>query len=340
MSDDRFLRQDPNPVPIDQLKQPDYDVREFREDADIENIRKALEEDGQLMPLLLGEQENGQYPILDGNHRYLAAKRLGWPALDCIHVGGGLSDDKAQIIANITRLELTQAEKLSVFDYMLNVLEMDQTTAAKEVGFDRSQVTRYASILTGYGEIKEFFVQGELGVHACYQLNMLEDRDRAVDIAQTAVREGYTDKDVIAQAKWARGDEEGKDEMRGAGSERNAENLQQVRRNAQAIQELEPTDQQAIQDAQVGAEGGPEAGEGVGSGEGGDAPQGPPCVGCGEPTEPGHMIKAQLHPSLAEQVGAQELGFGAECSGKLLEWWMERQEQTGATGGQEGAEGD
>jgi hypothetical protein len=40
MSDGRFLRQNPNPVPLDVLHTPDFDVREYRTDADIENIRE------------------------------------------------------------------------------------------------------------------------------------------------------------------------------------------------------------------------------------------------------------------------------------------------------------
>jgi len=164
MSTDRFLRQNPNPVPLDTLSTPDFDVREYRTDADIENIRESMDNKGQIMPILLGSPDNGVYPILDGNHRYLAAKRAGWPDIDAIQTGASIQDDEAQIISNISRLELSQQEKLSTFDYMLTVLDYSQTEAADAVGFDRSQVTRYAGILNGYGEVKEYFIQGELGV--------------------------------------------------------------------------------------------------------------------------------------------------------------------------------
>jgi len=110
MPDDRFLRQNPNPVPLDSLKHPDFDVREYRTDEDIANIRKSLERKGQIMPILVGEKEGDQYPILDGNHRYLAAKRAGWPDIDAIQTESGVGDDEAQIIANISRLELSQSE--------------------------------------------------------------------------------------------------------------------------------------------------------------------------------------------------------------------------------------
>jgi ParB/RepB/Spo0J family partition protein len=326
MSDDRFLRQDPNPIPLDALKQPDWDVREYRTDDDIENIKDSLDKKGQVMPVLIGAEENGQYPILDGNHRMLAAKRLGWPDVDCIQTKSHADNNEIQIVANISRMELKPSEKLATFDYMLNNLGWNQSRAAQEVGYDRSQVTRYASILTGYGEIKEFFMQGELGVEACYELNQIRDRDRAVDIAETAVREGFQDKDVVVQSKHARNDEDGKDVMMGAGSEQSATNRQQVKRNAKAMEDLDPVDSQAVQNAQVGAEGGRKGGQGQSPSEAPQEPQGPPCHACGKPMPAGPMAAVQINPELAEELGVQQIDLGAQCTGKFIEWWQQRQQ--------------
>jgi ParB/RepB/Spo0J family partition protein len=328
MSTDRFLRQNPNPVPLDTLSTPDFDVREYRTDADIENIRESMDNKGQIMPILLGSPDGGQYPILDGNHRYLAAKRAGWPDIDAIQTGASIQDDEAQIISNISRLELSQQEKLSTFDYMLTVLDYSQTEAADAVGFDRSQVTRYAGILNGYGEVKEYFIQGELGVEACYELNKVEDRDRAVNIAETAVKEGYRDADVVHQARHARKPDEYDDTMRGAGTQAVTESMQQVKKNAEAIQSLDPMDPQAVAQAQAGpdaAAGTPQEGE---STQQPSEPQGEPCMGCGEPMPSGALAVVQLRPELAQQLGIQQLEFGGSCTGALVEWWQERQQQT------------
>lgn len=335
MADDRFLRENPNPVPLDALKHPDFDVREYRTDQDIRNIRKSLERKGQIMPILLGQEENGQYPILDGNHRYLAAKRAGWTDMDCIQTQSSIQDDEAQIIANISRLELSQSEKLATFDYMLNVLDYTQTEAADAVGFDKSQVTRYASILRGYGEIKEYFIQDQLGVGACYELNKVDDRDRAVDIAETAVREGYVDKDVVAQARHARGDTDSDDVMRGAGSDQNVQNMKQVRANADALGELDPIDQQGIEEAQAGRPQASQTESQVGADTQPAEPQGPPCMACGAVLDPGPLSQVSFEPNLAQELGIEELVFCADCTGKLISWWSQRQETVGTGEGVE-----
>lgn len=321
MGDARFLRANPNPVPLDSLKHPDFDVREYRTEEDIENIRRSLEEKGQIMPVLLGQKESGQYPILDGNHRYLAAKRAGWPDIDAIQTRTGVDSDEAQIVANISRLELAPSEKLATFDYMLNVLDLQASEAADKVGYDRSQVTRYQAILEGYGEIKEYFMEGEIGVRACYELNLVDDRDRAVDIAQTAVREGYQDADVVKQAKFARAEKGAEDAMRGAGTQENVENMQQARKQAQAIQEVDPIDQQAIDEAQVGAQGSPSGEAGDQTAEDTEEPQGPPCHACGQPMPSGAFLVLQFRPEIAKQLGVQELNFGPECMQAVLELW-------------------
>jgi len=328
MDDGRFLRENPNPVPLDALTQPEYDVREYRTDKDIDNIRRSMEDKGQVMPVLLGGKDGGTYPILDGNHRYLAAKRAGWPNIDAIQTGAGIQDDEAQILANISRLELTQGEKLATVDYMLSVLDYSKTEAADAVGWTRSQMTKYGSILDGYGEIQEYYVEGEIGLAAAYQLNQVDDRDRAVDIAQTATREGYQDADIVTQAKNARSDDSGEDVMRGAGTEANISNMQQVRRNAEAMQDLDPRNPAEVDEATVAGSQTPREGPQAGDGESESEPQGPPCMACAEPTQAGHMMVVEIHPQLAEQVGIQELRFGAECSGRLLKWWSERQQES------------
>jgi len=330
MSDERFVRRDPNPKPLDALKPPDFDVREYRTDEDIDNVVRTLDEEGQVLPILIGTQTNGQYPILDGNHRYLAAKRLGWPSLDTIQTKQTADEDEVQIVANVSRLELSPSERLSVFDYMLNRMDLSVAQAADRTGIDRSQAHRYQSILQGFGEIREFYVQGEIGMRACYQLNRLEDRDRAVEIAETAVREGYVDKDIVHQAQYAKGEEDTSDRMNLGRDAQTKQNLDQVRRNAQELAGMDSTDEQALRDAQVA----PDSGQGGQGDPGQDAPQEPqgkPCAGCGEPTEAGHLANMQFHPKFAEQLGVAQLGFGAECTAEFVKWWQQRQDQTNAT---------
>lgn len=330
MPADRYLRQNPNPVPLDEMQQPDFDVRDFREDTDIENIRVALEEDGQLMPVLLGKPVDGVYPILDGNHRYLAAKRLGWPALDAIHTGSNVDDDVAQVVANVTRLELSPGEKLATFDYLLNQREMSQQEAADTVGMSGPSVSKYADVLKGYGEVKEFFVQGELGLNACYHLNLVESRDRAVDIAETAVREGYHDKDVVEQAKNVRRGADGDDVMRGAGDEQNMRNRQQVKRNVQAMQDLDGGDTQGVREAQVAPDSDSSPAEGDSLSREEKLEQYGACAGCGEPLPPQALLVARINPELAKQLGFSSLQFGPDCLQSFVEWWQRRQSETDA----------
>jgi len=139
------------------------------------------------------------------------------------------------------------------------------------------------------------------------------------------VNEGYVDADVVAQAQWARSEEDGKDKMKGAGSEQQTRNMQQVKKSAQEINEMKGIDEAGIREAQVAPDQDGQQGESDEPAE----PQGPPCMGCGEPTEGGPVLKCQIHPRLAEQLGIAEISFGMECAGEFVEWWAEKQQQTG-----------
>jgi len=325
MSDQRFVRKNPDPVPLDTLKEPDWDVREYRTDEDINNIAETMDQKGQVMPILLGQQQNGQYPVLDGNHRVLAARRLGWPNIDAIQTASGTDNNEVQIVANISRLELTHREKLSTFDFMLNNLGWSQARAAREVGWDRSQVHRYAKILEGYGEIKEFFMREEIGVQAAYELNKGLDRDQAVDIAERAVREGYVDADIVEQARNRRGEEDADDVMRGAGGDTNIQNMQQVKRNAQELGDLKDIDSEGVREAQVAPDGQQGAGQPEGGGQPQQQPQGPPCHGCGDAMAPAPLSQVTIHPELAQKLQVEEILFCGSCTGELIDWWSKIQ---------------
>jgi len=74
-------------IPLDLLLPSPYNARRFRTEARIQEIAQSLAAHQQREALRVypGEgEEQGQYLIVSGITRYLAAKTLGWPALDAI----------------------------------------------------------------------------------------------------------------------------------------------------------------------------------------------------------------------------------------------------------------
>jgi len=74
-------------IPLDRLIPSPYNARRFRTEACIQEIAQSLSTHRQREALRVypGEgEEQGKYLIVSGVTRYLAAKTLGWPALDAI----------------------------------------------------------------------------------------------------------------------------------------------------------------------------------------------------------------------------------------------------------------
>jgi len=74
-------------IPLDRLIPSPYNARRFRTEACIQEIAQSLSTHQQREALRVypGEgEEQGKYLIISGVTRYLAAKTLGWPALDAI----------------------------------------------------------------------------------------------------------------------------------------------------------------------------------------------------------------------------------------------------------------
>jgi len=91
MAHAQAARENPNLVPVDDLYIPDWDIREGRPEEDIDAVARSLQEEGQIVPILLGRETDDGTEIVDGVHRFLAAKRLGWHQLDAIQLGCGHS---------------------------------------------------------------------------------------------------------------------------------------------------------------------------------------------------------------------------------------------------------
>jgi hypothetical protein len=156
-------------VPLDQLRQPETDVRDHRPQDQVKSLAASMGDPsvGQLQDVLvhpvldeleappetaeeLDELFRDGHPmrVVDGETRRLAAERLGWATLDCTIVPEPPEETiVAQLDANTERIDMTEAETVrALYDYYQ---ETDATLddVGGKTGFSASYLSRVFSLI-------------------------------------------------------------------------------------------------------------------------------------------------------------------------------------------------
>ncbi len=69
-------------IKIENIKTPWYAPREEFDEEFIAELGKSLEKSGQFDPLIVRRDLAGEYELISGSQRLLAAKKLGWKEIE------------------------------------------------------------------------------------------------------------------------------------------------------------------------------------------------------------------------------------------------------------------
>lgn len=173
---------DPNP---DQPRRT-FDAQSLQALAD--SIRQA----GVLQPLLV--VENGaRYRIVAGERRYRAARMAGLQSVPC--VVRELSEQErmeAALIENLQREDLNPIDEAAGIRALMDECGYTQELAAKRVGRSRPAVANLLRLLQLPEAIQDMVKAGELSAGHARVLAGLDDAQRQLALAQRAVREGMS----------------------------------------------------------------------------------------------------------------------------------------------------
>ena len=86
-------------------------MRALREER--QGLAKSMAVQGLIQPIVVRPRPGAGFWLIAGRHRLMAAKKLKWPALDCI-VLDDVSADQAELVEideNLVRADLSPAEE-------------------------------------------------------------------------------------------------------------------------------------------------------------------------------------------------------------------------------------
>lgn len=163
----------------------------------IENIDELAEsmKSGQLLPITVIKSSGGKYTILQGERRWLAAKKAGLTTIEAIVVDAPASEDE-RIFGQLT--ENIQRENMKLGDLITSIAELvklghNQTAIAARLGKDRTYISRISALSASHEAVLELIREGAVNDPQTAQiLNSIcaQSNDVLKDLAQCRSEDG------------------------------------------------------------------------------------------------------------------------------------------------------
>lgn len=137
-------------IAVDRLRQLKRNPQ-YQTEAQMEALKRSIDKDGFLAPVLVRPIDDSEYEIVSGNHRVTAAISIGLDAIPCVIVD--MEDDTAKRIAiNLNTIHgEPQIEQLAPFladmsDESLSMIHFEKSVIDQIEEFDRDMAERIKSL--------------------------------------------------------------------------------------------------------------------------------------------------------------------------------------------------
>ena len=168
---------------------------------ELSELTESLRTSGLLQPILVRPAANG-YELIAGERRLRAAQQLGWSTIPAIVRE---ADDTTlltlALVENLQRDSLSPVEEARGYQRLLGEFGLSQQQVADAVGRDRSTVANAVRLLKLPGDVLTLIHERTLSVGHARTLVTLDDEQRAIELANEAVANEWSVREMEARVK-------------------------------------------------------------------------------------------------------------------------------------------
>lgn len=179
---------------------PTQPRRHFDETA-LGRLADSIKSEGLMQPVVLRPIESG-YELVAGERRWRAAKIAGLKELPALVKE--LDDRRLAewaLIENLQREDLNPIERAEAFERLGGVYGLGHEEIASRVGLERSTVTNLLRLLKLIPPVREMVSRGTLSMGQSRALAGIEGPEDQLALAEQAVKEDWSVRQVEAAAK-------------------------------------------------------------------------------------------------------------------------------------------
>ena len=189
-------------LPIDSIVPNPFQPREEFDEAGIDSLADSIAEVGVLQPILVRPDGSGSYQLIAGERRWRASRQAGLTEIPAIvrevRDVGALEQ---AVVENLHRQDLNALEEAAAYQQLIDDFGFTQEQLAQRVGKSRPAVTNTLRLLNLPPSIQGLLIDGRLAAAHARALLSVEDRVEQQRLAELAVDEGWSARQVEAAVK-------------------------------------------------------------------------------------------------------------------------------------------
>jgi ParB family transcriptional regulator, chromosome partitioning protein len=174
-------------ISISDLVRSPFQPRNYFDDKKIEELSQSIKKNGLIQPIAVRKTKNGQYEIIAGERRWLAAQKAGLHEVPVIILE--LNDSQSlelAIIENIQREDLNSIEEAKGYDRLIKQFKYSHDKLSEFMGKSKSHISNTLRLLNLPDSVIRLVDEGRL---TAGQVRPLVGRFNATDLAQTILKE-------------------------------------------------------------------------------------------------------------------------------------------------------
>lgn len=190
---------------VGQLEPNRFQPRTDFDETGLDELSESIRVQGIVQPIVVtpkGEGHEGRYCIIAGERRWRAAQRAGLTEVPVV-VREVMSDQQLlemALVENIQREDLNAIEEAEAYRSLSETFNLSQEEIATRVGKGRTTITNILRLLRLPAEVQDLLRSGRLTAGQARPLLSFPDPRKQIELAERALREGLTARDLEALA--------------------------------------------------------------------------------------------------------------------------------------------
>lgn len=192
----------PGPVqtmPVGSLRPNRFQPRTHFDETAIEELAESIRAQGVIQPLVVARDLQGEgYVIVAGERRWRASRRAGLENVPVVirEVANDRELLELALVENLQRSDLNPLEEAEAYQALQEKFSLSQEDIAVRVGKARTTVTNALRLLRLPEEVRDLLRAGHLSAGQARPLLGLATSEDQITLAERAVREGLSARDM------------------------------------------------------------------------------------------------------------------------------------------------
>jgi len=192
----------PGPVqslPVTSLRPNRFQPRVHFDESAIEELAESIKTQGVIQPLVVAPDPEGEgWVIVAGERRWRASRRAGLETVPVVirAVAGDRELLELALVENLQRSDLNPLEEAEAYLALQEKFALSQEEIATRVGKARTTITNALRLLRLPDEVRDLLRGGHLSAGQARPLLGLATSEEQVNLAERAVREGLSSRDM------------------------------------------------------------------------------------------------------------------------------------------------